>query len=317
MSDQKKYSIIDSHLHYLDFTQNTDGFPALAQAMDRAGVEKAVIFGMPMAKTWDHIMEEPPTYYLSNDSRCYYYSATDFLMAQDLIGQPEEIRSRFMPFCCGFNCNDRYASRQIERLLDLYPNFWRGIGEIMSRHDDLTALTYGEGLHMNSDAFCRIYDLAAERDLPVLVHHNIAAQNVKEPIYLKELERALAHNRKTRIIWAHIGISRRIEMEELLIIAGRLLHDNPNLWVDISWIVYDDYILGKNIDAAAADDLLDSWAILIEHYPDRFMIGSDKVGHWADYPHEILKYYKLLDRLKPETVEKICRKNILSLVKNY
>ena len=45
------------------------------------------------------------------------------------------------------------------------------------------------------------------------------------------------------------------------------------------------------------------------------MIGSDKVGHWADYPHEIEKYYMLLDKLKPETAEKLCRKNALSLIK--
>ena len=25
---------------------------------------------------------QPPAYYLSNDSRCYYYSATDFLVAE-------------------------------------------------------------------------------------------------------------------------------------------------------------------------------------------------------------------------------------------
>ena len=45
------------------------------------------------------------------------------------------------------------------------------------------------------------------------------------------------------------------------------------------------------------------------------MIGSDKVGHWTDYPHEIKKYYMLLDKLKPETAEKLCRKNALSLIK--
>ena len=30
----------------------------------------------------------------------------------------------------------------------------------MSPHDDLTALTYGEGVHMDSPAFQMIYDLA-------------------------------------------------------------------------------------------------------------------------------------------------------------
>ena len=30
--------ILDSHLHYYDFTHQTDGFPALVKAMDAAGV---------------------------------------------------------------------------------------------------------------------------------------------------------------------------------------------------------------------------------------------------------------------------------------
>ena len=56
---------------------------------------------------------------------------------------------------------------------------------------------------------------------------------------------------------------------------------------------------------------------LIEKYPDRFMIGTDKVGHWGTYPAEVVKYYKLLDRLSESTRNKICRENILSLVKKY
>lgn len=313
---EPKYDIVDSHLHFLDFTQDSDGFPALAEAMDAAGVSEAVVFGMPMAKKWDCFMKQRPLYYMSNDSRCYYYSGTDFLMANELQSAPKEIRKRFHPFCCGFDCTDQYAADQIERLLKMYPDFWCGIGELMSRHDDLTALTYGEGIHMDNKAFRRIYDLAAEHDLPVLVHHNISPQNASEPLYEEELIRALEYNRNCRIIWAHVGVSRRIEMDELLIIASRLLHDNPNLYVDISWIFFENYVRGGLRKGEVNTDIFaDMWAAVIEKYSDRFMIGSDVVGHWANYPHEIRKYYMLLDRLKPETAEKICRNNILSLIK--
>ena len=69
-----------------------------------------------------------------------------------------------------------------------------------------------------------------------------------------------------------------------------------------------------NVDT---DIFADMWAAVIEKYPDRFMIGSDKVGHWKTYPAEIVKYYDLLDRLAPETAQKLCRDNILGLVKRY
>jgi hypothetical protein len=318
MTGRPEYDIVDSHLHFLDFTQDSDGFRALADAMDVCGVSEAVVFGMPMVKKWDFLMNERPLYYLSNDSRCYYYSGTDFILANELLSLPEELRRRFHPFCCGFDCTDKYAATQIERLLQMYPNFWCGIGELMSRHDSLTALTYGEGIRMDSPAFRMIYDLAADYGLPVLIHHNLAPQYGKDPIYEEELSRALDYNRNCRIIWAHVGVSREIDLEDLLIIAGNLLHDNSNLYVDISWLFFENYVRGDLLKGVEDNGIfVDMWATLIEKYPDRFMIGSDVTGHWANYPKEISKYYLLLNRLTPETAENLCRKNVLSLIKRW
>jgi predicted TIM-barrel fold metal-dependent hydrolase len=316
-SSSARYDVVDSHLHYLDFLQKTDGFSALASAMDSVGVSQSVIFGMAMAKQWDEDAEEAPTYYLSNDSRCYYYSGTDFLMLEDLQKQPEAIRKRFFPFVCGINPNDRLALEHIKQLVDMYPNTICGIGELMSRHDDLTALTYGEPPHLDHPAFLDIFDYAAEQGLPVLVHHNITGSNTEKILYRGELETALAHNRNAKIIWAHIGISRRVEVPGLSTIADELLKAHPNLWIDISWIVYDYYFLDEFPDRYADGVSMDDWVALMEKWPDRFMVGTDKVGHWRTYPDEVTKYYSLLDRLKPETAKKICHDNILSLVKTY
>lgn len=51
-----KYDIIDSHLHFLDFTQDSDGLPKLTEAMDLSGVSEAIVFGMPLVKKWDCFM---------------------------------------------------------------------------------------------------------------------------------------------------------------------------------------------------------------------------------------------------------------------
>ena len=312
-----KYDVIDSHLHFVDFLEMTDGFPTLCKAMDLSGVSKSVIFGMPIAKQWDSSMPEAPLYYLSNDSRCYYYSATDYILAEELLASSNEIRKRFFPFCCGFNCNDRFAADHLEQVLRIYPKFWSGVGEIMSRHDDLTALTYGEAPHIDSEGFKGIFDVAASKGLTVLVHHNITGQNIDKILYLDELKRALAYNRKCKIIWAHVGISRRVEVKNLIKIADELLRTNSNLWIDISWIVYDYYFLDKFPDNFYDGDSLNDWVNLIEKHPDRFLLGTDKVGHFATYPQEVTKYYELLDKLKPKTAENLCKNNVLTLVKTY
>ena len=316
-AEKPRYSIVDSHLHYVDFIQRSDGFPALCEAMDASGVEQAVIFGLPMAKQWDEHTEKAPNYYLSNDCRCYYYSGTDAIVAEELLAQPKEIRERFFPFCCGINSVDRFAADHIRQLLRMYPKFWCGIGELMSHHDDLTALTYGEAPRLDHPAFLDIFDLGAEEGLPVLVHHNITAQINEEILYRDELERAVAHNENCKIIWAHMGISRRVEIKNLGQIVDEVLSAHPNLSVDISWVVYDYYMLDNFPDNYSAGESIDEWVALVEKHADRFLIGTDKVGHWKTYPAEVVKYYQLLDKLKPATVEKLCRTNVLGLVKRY
>ena len=304
---ESKYPIIDSHLHYLDFLQESDGFDSLVEAMDKANVPYAVLLGMPMAKEWDEDAPQAPSYYLSDDASCYFYSATDYILMEEYLAQPEEVQKRFFPFICGANTNDIYAAKHLRRVLETYPGKIYGIGEVMSRHDDLTALTYGENPEANNPAFMEIYDLAAEYDIPVLVHHNIGPSTVDDPIYMEEMEEALAHNRKTNIIWAHTGISRRVMDSEHVKNIENMLKKNKNLYVDISWVVWEDYI-----DENKAT--LKDWAELIEKYPDRFLVGSDKVAHWDGYEDEVTKYYPLLDMLSDETVKKITQTNVLTLI---
>ncbi len=304
-----RYSLVDSHLHFMDFTQKSDGFESLIEKMDASGVEQAVIFGMPMVKMWTESDPVRPVYYMDTDSRAYYYSATDFILAEKLLRQPKEVQARFYPFISGVNPLDLNSVDQIEMLLEMYPGFWKGIGELMSRHDDLTAFTYGEPPRADHPALMRIYSLAARYNLPVLIHHNISSAWKREPIYHRELINAVAQNPQTTFIWAHAGYSRRIDVPSLLMELRSALTTYKNLYIDLSWIVYEECIM-KN------DETLDEWIELIEDFPDRFFIGSDKIGHWDGYIKEITKYYTLLDRLQPDTAKQVAHSNISKILKS-
>ena len=85
-----KYAIVDGHLHFLSFVQETDGMAKFIKAMDDTGVRESVVIGMPVVKKWDEGDEQRPTYYLDNDSRTYWYSATDFLVARAVLDLPKE-----------------------------------------------------------------------------------------------------------------------------------------------------------------------------------------------------------------------------------
>jgi predicted TIM-barrel fold metal-dependent hydrolase len=202
---------------------------------------------------------------------------------------------------------DRNAVEHVERMLALYPNFWQGIGEVFLRHDELSALTYGETPRATSEAFGRLLTFAAAHNLPVLVHSDVGSAWVEKPDFLDEIESSLRAHPTTRVIWAHAGISRRIVIPNHTDILRRLVAQYPNLTVDLSWVIFDQEIAPNGV-------LERKWASLIEEYPTRFVIGSDTVGGFDTYKQTLQRYYLLLDALKPATAQKVAHDNFLALL---
>ncbi|HLK57223.1 MAG TPA: amidohydrolase family protein [Chthonomonadaceae bacterium] len=302
-----RYRLSDCHFHFVDFLQKTDGIKAVLEAMNRAGVDHTMLCGMPLVKEWSVNEPVQPGYYLDDDARCYWYSATDVFVAREVQTLSPEDRARVHPFICGFNGADRNAVDHVQRMLDWYPGFWEGIGEVMARHDDLSALTYGYTSQANSVALDPVYKLAAAHDLPVFIHSNISSVWKRTPLYLNEMEQAVKKNPKTRFVWCHAGVSRRIDVPTLTTEIRRMLKTYHNLSIDLSWVVFDTYLYKDN---KVADD----WVSVIKAFPDRFMIGSDIVGHFATYAPTVQRYYALLDALKPETAQKVARDNFLAIL---
>lgn len=146
-----RYRFSDCHLHLVDFLQRTDGGKAVIAAMDRAGVDHAQITGMPLVKQWAAADKVRPEYYLDDDSPVYWYSATDVLVAREVQALPARDRRRLHPFICGFNGADKGAVDHVRRMIEWYPGFSEGIGEVMGRHDDLTHLPPGERCRADND----------------------------------------------------------------------------------------------------------------------------------------------------------------------
>lgn len=295
-----KYPLIDAHLHVVNFVQETPGGEDLIRAMDRAGIGKSVIFGLPVAKVWPEWDREAPDYYLASDSRCYYYGYTDVLVAELVRSLPVEQRSRLYPLLCGFNPTDRFALRDVQRVYDQYPDVWAGIGEVLLRHDDLTALTYGEPPRANHRALWPVYEFATERDLPVLLHQNVTAVSKSDhPVYLYELEEALRDFPRTRFVLAHCGISRRVNVPFYHQMIERLLAQYPLLVVDYSWIIFDVVICPDGKPQP-------QWLELTERYSDRICLGSDLVTRFERLGPELQRYDVFLDELSEQARANVC-----------
>lgn len=309
----REYAYSDAHLHYVDFFQETAGMDKLLRAMTDNRIEHVMISGVAVAKKWHEDEPRRPRYYAGDDADAYWYSATDVWVAAAVNCLTPEQRERFHPFLAGFNPNDKNSAAHIQRMIDLDPGMWQGIGEVFTRHDDLTALISGDTPRANNEAMNKIYALAAEHDLPVLVHSNITSKRERNPLYLAEIEEPLSRHPDTRFIWAHAGTSAEIhrhqtQMPFLLPTLTRLLETYPNLYVDLSWSMLTPYLLDAQGKARP------EWVALVERFPGRFMLGSDAVGRFDKLGKELRSFDPFLDALPEDVARKVARDNFLAVL---
>lgn len=313
VAQARDYAYSDAHLHYVDFFQETAGMDKLLKAMADNRIEHVMISGIPVAKKWHEDEPKRPRYYAGDDADAYWYSAADVIVAAAVNKLTPEQRQHFHPFLSGFNPNDKNSDAHIQRMLDLNPGLWQGIGEVFTRHDDLTAITAGDTPRANNEAMTRIYHLAAENDLPVMLHSNITSKRERNPLYLAEVEEPLRNHPHTRFIWAHAGTSKEIhrhqvQMDFLLPTLSRLLEAYPNLYVDLSWSMLTPYLLDD------AGQPRPEWVKLVERFPERFMLGSDVVGRFNKLGKEMRRFDPFLDALPEDVAQKVARDNFLAVL---
>ncbi|WGT31080.1 amidohydrolase family protein [Pseudomonas marginalis] len=312
-AEARDYAYSDAHLHYVDFFQETAGMDTLLKAMAENRIEHVMISGIPVAKKWHEDEPKRPRYYAGDDADAYWYSATDVIVAAAVNKLTSEQRQHFHPFLSGFNPNDKNSDAHIQRMLDLNPGLWQGIGEVFTRHDDLTALTSGDTPRANNEAMTRIYHLAAENDLPVMLHSNITSKRERNPLYLAEVEEPLRNHPHTRFIWAHAGTSKEIhrhqvQMDFLLPTLNRMLEAYPNLYIDLSWSMLTPYLLDDGGKPRP------EWVTLVERFPERFMLGSDVVGRFNKLGKEMHRFDVFLDALPKDVAHKVARDNFLAIL---
>lgn len=296
-------------------------------AMQRGNIDHAMVCGMPVLKKWaDNETYERPDGYLDNESHVLLANSTDLVVAASVLEYQQEFRNdpakiarleQVAPFVCGFDPTDLGAVDQVVARIHEFPGVWQGIGEIMSRHDDLTHLQLGERPRSNHPALLRVCKFAGANFLPVSLHHNIAPVSrpgvERPPVYLDELIDLFRYCRvqpgsegqSTVFIWCHAGASRRVKVENLPYWIGEVLEAfGDHVYIDLSWVIWDNYI-SEDIPA---------WAELIEKYPTRFMLGSDVVGGASKAGESIRRFEPLLEVLDPKTRRLVARDNFVNLM---
>jgi hypothetical protein len=278
----RDYKFTDAHLHYVNYILQTQSFQNLFSEMDKNKIGRAVVFGLGYGISWPDIRVDRDKYYIdpltgTDDTPPVYFTKMgDYRLLMDYGKLSHRRKARIYPFLQAINVTDRNEIYYVLEMFNNHPELC-GIGELMIRQGALnhvTSLTPAG----DSVALDPILDFAAANHMPVLLHQNLADETSKssedllDPVYLKEITDLLARHPETTVIWAHAGVSRNLYVREHLTLLKRLLVAHPNLYFDLSWIVWENCI----------EKDLKAWADLIVNYPDRFMLGSDKIGSYKD-----------------------------------
>jgi hypothetical protein len=171
--------------------------------------------------------------------------------------------------------------------------------------------------------FLALADIAAKHDLPIELHMEAivtpADQNPKfrsppNPAKLTPnipaLERLLAHNRDTRIVWSHLGWDNTGQRTPALM--RRMFAAHPNLYANVK---FGGDSLPANRLATREGGLNPAWRAVILEFPDRFLAATDQfhVSPRSDrrFPQHAFIARQVLDELPPEIARRIGMENPL------
>lgn len=156
-----------------------------------------------------------------------------------------------------------------------------GFGEIAALHISHTPTHTFLQVPPDHPLMLLLADIAARHDVPIDLHCDPIPEDMDTPseFYSKlnpprlkgnlaAMEKLLAHNRKAKIVWAHLGSHPTSFLPPQL--ARELLGRHPNLYFSIRTGVGSKphYILQNgSVDK--------NWIAVLQDFPDRFVIGTD------------------------------------------
>ena len=290
-----QYEFDDVHFHLTNYIQEGTSIRDFLNIMGTT-TGRSVLFGIPLQQQWSYRIsgDDAPTYYLQTDAPLYYYSFTDAHIALAYLSLSREEQARFDPMITGFNPADAYAPDHIRRVLRTFPGVFTGIGEFTIYKEFVSSKISGGIPSLLDPAVDRIFDLAEEAGLLVLIHNDVDMPSPsldKPPAYLDEMEALLRRHPRTTIIWAHMGVDRVVRpINHYMQMVENILKDPElgHVMFDISSDEMAKYVVASPESLKIVSDV-------INRYPDRFLFGTDSIAPKNE--QEYSKTYRIYEPL--------------------
>jgi predicted TIM-barrel fold metal-dependent hydrolase len=180
--------------------------------------------------------------------------------------------------------SDRVRRRFEDKAAEILRAGAAGFGEITAHHLSHTTGHPYESVPADHPLLRLLGDIAVRHDVVIDFHFDVVAEDTKLPAFLQAppnppflranlapFERLLEHNRRARIVLAHVGsdILGHLTVE----LSRRLLTRHPNLSMSLR---LGPVRVPENHPLTHELTLKPEWLHLFRDFPDRFVIGTDQ-----------------------------------------
>jgi hypothetical protein len=221
------------------------------------------------------------------------------------------------------NTSPNLRQRFEKKALEILSSGALGFGEITAEHLSLGSRHNHQSAPPDHPLFLLLADIAAKHDVPIDIHMEAVPEEMPLPNGLRSppnprvlspnifaFERLLAHNRKAKIIWAHVGWDNTGRRTAGL--TADLLRRHPNLYMSFKISPRDS--VPENSPIKRGGGLNEEWLEVIREFPDRFIIGSDQFYlspemHGKIGPRSVEPTNRFFSLLPPELATKVGYEN--------
>lgn len=246
--------LFDAHLHYQADQRAAIPPPAIIDTLAENGIEHAVITSTPPenAQVLHRLAPERIVPFLG--------------VYRDAADKPVWMHDETLP-------------ARVEQWLD--EGDWRGIGEL-----------HIFGPDRDSPVLKRLVEIAAERELVLMIHGDLAV-----------IDRIFTIAAESRVIWAHLGAD-----PDPTVVRAALARHPHGLFIDTS--VRDERFLDEDGRLRA------EWRALFVDHPYRFLVGVDtySLPRWRRFDDAADTIRQWLDQLPPSVAARIARENARELL---
>ena len=280
-SDHIRY--IDAHMHLKAAkTGNKDKINSAIvntlETMDKLGIQKCLLMPPPytsaMLKTFDYkVLARISKMHPKRFGFIGGGGSLNIMIHQSVVNKQvsSELRKRFLA-----------------KAHEIAEAGAAGYGELTGTHFSFGPRHPFINVPADHPLFLALADIAAVNGLPIDIHMEAVPKNMPRPKgvgkplvspnpkelteNIKGLENLLAHNRKAKIVWAHVGWGHTGERSAAL--TRTLLKKHLNLYLGLK---FHNHSRRETQLLLPNGKIRTDWLTLIGDYPDRFVLGSDQI----------------------------------------